>query len=255
MADETKKVDLKKDEATIQDVESEVFEDPGAIRSKVTLMLHTKEALKIFMGRKEDKENGIHHIPGISVYAKLLRTIWGACLSGQPFAKYWIQKIEIKLAETEQDLKQFLESLKEHESKSIFNISKSLSVKPVEVELNFATPYTYKVVYCLVLVDEIAAKLITLRHLALIPTSEFNKGIRDARGAMNRLLNSIGGFKPLDITLNDVRERNAKYIEGVEAMGELPDVIVKNKYVPEFSPTRQLNIVGFRRGKKTAKDT
>lgn len=248
MEDEAKTVDLKKDEAnqTIQDVESEVFEDPGAIRSEVTLLLHTKEALKIFMGRKEDKENGIHHIPGVSVYAKLLRTIWGSCLAGNPFAKFWIQKVEVKLKETEEDLRQFLEDLKEHESiSSQLNISKSLSVKPVEVKLSFATPYTYKVVYCLVLLDEIAAKLITLRHLALISPLEFSKGIRDSRGAMNRLLNSIGGFKPLEITLNDVRERNAKYMEGVEAMGELPEVIVKNKYVPEFSPIKKLNKIKF----------
>lgn len=239
------------DEDEIKDVNIEAFETPGTIKSEVSLLLHTKEALKIFMGRKENKAEGVHHIPGISVYAKLLRVIWGACLGGNPFAKYWIQKIEVVLAESEADLKTFLADLEEQVAIPRLKISKSLSVNPIEVKLNFATPYTYKVVYCLGMLDEIVAKLITLRHMALISPVEFDRGLRDSRGAINRVLNTIGGFKPIDVTLNDARDRNEKYMEAVALMGELPELIVKNQYTPEFFPTRNLKIAGFGRRRKS----
>ncbi len=236
--------------ATDPSSSSEPFEDPGSIKSDVSLMLHSKEALKIFMGRKENKQEGIHHIPGVSVYAKLLRTIWGSCLAGNPFAKYWIKKIEEKLKESEEDLQAYFDQLEKYQPPSArLNISKSISVKPVEVKLNFATPYTYKVVYCLVLFDEIVTKLITLRHIALISPYEFDRGVRESRGAINRVLNAIGGFKPVEITLNDVREGNKTYLEAVELMGELPEIIIKNQYTPEFFPTRKLTIAGFGRRK------
>jgi integrating conjugative element protein (TIGR03761 family) len=247
-----KKEDQKKVEnAKNLGFNSEPFEDPGSIKSDVSLMLHSKEALKIFMGRKENKEEGVHHIPGVSVYAKILRTIWGSCLSGNPFAKFWIQKLEEKLEESESDLQDYFDRLEE-QYKSVssrLNIRKSISVKPVEVKLNFATPYTYKIVYCLVLFDEIVTRLITMRHIALISPVEFDRGVRDCRGSINRVLNVIGGFKPAEVTLNDVRERNDVYLEAVELMGELPEIIVKNQYTPEFFPTRKLTIAGFGRRK------
>lgn len=231
----------------------ETFEDPGSIKSDVSLMLHSKEALKIFMGRKENKAEGIHHIPGVSVYAKLLRTIWGSCLAGNPFAKYWIKKIEEKLDESKEDLQAYFDQLEQQQPVSKrLNISKSISVKPVKVNLNFATPYTYKVVYCLVLFDEIVTKLITLRHIALISPVEFDRGVKESRGAINRVLNAIGGFKPIALTLNDVREGNETYLEAVELMGELPEIIVKNQYTPEFFPTRKLTIAGF--GRRSPKE-
>ncbi|WP_165395076.1 PFL_4669 family integrating conjugative element protein [Thiomicrorhabdus indica] len=228
----------------------EEINEPGVIKSDVSIELHTKEALKIFMGRKEDATAGIHHIPGVSVYAKLLRVIWGACLAGNPYAKWWIMKIEERLKETETDLSSLLEDInKQHDVVAgRLNIAKSLSVKPVKVELNFATPYTYKIVYCLVKLDEITARLITLRHISLISPGEFDRKIKESRGAINRVLNEIGGFKPFDLTLNDVRENTAAYAEAVEVMGGLPEVIVKNQYTPEFFPTKNLKIAGF--GKK-----
>lgn len=232
---------------------SEDFKEPGAIKSDASLKLHTKEALKIFMGRKEDKASGVHHIPGMSVYAKLLRVIWGSCLAGNPFAKWWIQKVETKLKETENDLAAYLKEINEQHDivAGRLNIAKSLSVKPVKVELNFATPYTYKIVYCLVMLDEITARLITLRHMALISPKDFDKGIRDCRGSINRVLNEIGGFKPLEVTLNDVRDRSESYLEAVEQMGELPEEIANNKYTPELFPTKKLKIAGFGKKKVT----
>ena len=259
MKDDTSEAKMKtgNDEAPkVKRLENEPVESPGSIKSDVSLLLHTKEALKLFMGRKEDKTLGVQHIPGVSVYAKLLRVIWGSCLAGDPFARFWIQKFEIKLAEAELDLKQYLEGLLQQQEDSILkrlNISKSLSVKPVEVHLSFATPYTYKIVYCLILLDEIVAKLITLRHMALISPVEFDRGIRDSRGAIHRMLSGIGGFKPMGVTLLDARERNAKYIEAVEIMGELPEVILANKYTPEFFPTKKLKIAGFGRRRKVNK--
>lgn len=250
-----KKEGMERQAVTNVGSSSEPFEDPGSIKSDVSLMLHSKEALKIFMGRKEDKIEGVRHIPGISVYAKLLRTIWGSCLAGNPFAKHWIQKIEAKLAESEEDLQAYFDELKQHQPTSVrLNISKSISVKPIEVKLNFATPYTYKVVYCLVLFDEIVTKLITLRHIALISPVEFDRGVKESRGAINRVLNAIGGFKPMEITLNDVREGNEVYLEAVKLMGELPEAIVKNQYTPEFFPTRKLTIAGFGRSRSKSKE-
>lgn len=235
---------------------SNVQEDPGQIVTEKKLTLHTKEALKIFYGRKADPENGVREIPGLPIYATLLRSIWTACLSGDPYARWWIQTLEMRLNEADEDLKHVTEEIDVIASKVTkhINLSESEATDPVEVSLNYASPYMFLIVYRLIDVDALIAKMINLRHMAIISPAQFDHYKKHVTGTINRILLALRGYKNVGVTDSDMHEANAKAKEAIEAMGQLPEDILNGKYVPEHMPTKTVRVFGFNKPKQNAKE-
>ncbi|MBD3611394.1 MAG: DUF1845 family protein, partial [Hydrogenovibrio crunogenus] len=116
-------------------------ENPGVVSSEKSLTLHTKEALKIFKGRKADPENDVREIAGLPIYATMLKNIWRACLAGDPYAIWWIQKIEKVIKESDSDLNKLNEEVKEltKPMSDRIDLSKSEATNPVTVQINYAS--------------------------------------------------------------------------------------------------------------------
>ncbi len=223
------------------------LEDPGTIITEKTLTLHTKEALKIFKGRRADPENGIKDIPGLAIYGTMLRNIWGSALSGDLYAQWWIQKLEKNLKNSEADfarVQQELDGLKSKVADRI-DLSKSEATDPVTVDVSYATPYMYLIVYRLIDVDHLIANLITLRHIAIINPAEFEQYRKNIAGSLQAVLLGLRGFKPTGVTVEDVEENNARYKDAISKLGELPDDIKSGKFVPEHMPRKSVKIFGF----------
>lgn len=223
------------------------LEDPGTIVTSKTLTIHTKEALKIFKGRRADPENGVKDIPGLAIYGTMLRNIWGAALSGDLYAHWWIQKLESNLKQSESDFRKVqkeLDALKDKVADRI-DLSKSEATDPVKVDVSYATPYMYLIVYRLIDVDDLIANLITLRHIAIINPSEFERFRKNIVGSMQAILVGLRGFKPTGVTIEDVEDNNARYKDAVSKLDELPDDIKAGQFIPEHMPRKSVKIFGF----------
>jgi len=229
------------------------MQNPGVVSSEKTLTLHTKEALKIFKGRKADPENDIREIAGLPIYATMLKNIWRACLSGDPYATWWIYKIEKLIKESESDLKKLNNEIQNliKPLDDRIDLSKSEATNPVTVQINYASPYMYKVTYLLIDIDRIIANMLTLKHMAIISPSAFDQYRKNATGAMNRTLLSFRGFKSTGVTIDDINKNNEKAQEAIKAMGQLPEIILAGDYKPEFLPTQsKVKVMGFNKKPK-----
>lgn len=64
---------------------------------------------------------------------------------------------------------------------------------------------------------------------------------------MNRTLLSFRGFKSTGVTVDDINANNEKAQEAIQAMGQLPELILSGEYKPELLPTpSKVKIMGFR---------
>lgn len=227
------------------------LEDPGNIVTEKTLTLHTKEALKIFKGRRADPENGVKDIPGLSIYGTMLRHIWGCAVGGDLYAQWWIQKLETNLKNTEADYRKVQEELEALKNKVAgqIDLSKSEATDPVPVNVSYATPYMYLIIYRLIDLDNLIATLITLRHIAIINPAQFELYRKNISGSMQTILQGLRRFKQTGVIMDDVKDNNARYQKAVSEYGELPDDIKSGKYVPEHMPKKSVKIFGF--GTKT----
>jgi len=225
-------------------------ENPGVIASEKSLTLHTKEALKIFKGRRADPENDVREIAGLPIYATMLKNIWRSCLAGDVYAVWWIQKIEKVIHESESDLNKLIKEIDDltKPMSDRIDLSRSEATNPIKVQINYASPYMYKVIYLLIDIDRIISKMLTLKHMAIISPAAFDQYRKNVTGTMNRTLLTFRGFKPTGVTAEDIKENNAKAKEAFDAMGKLPDLILAEEYKPEFFPTRsKVKILGFKK--------
>ncbi|MBE0469802.1 MAG: TIGR03761 family integrating conjugative element protein [Methyloprofundus sp.] len=220
--------------------------NPGLIRTDKSLNLHTKVGLMIFKGRAGDKEAGIAEIPGLPIYADMLKRVWAAALAGDIYANWWIQKLEDNLQKAKDVTRSIDDELNEVFTgvSDRIDLGKSEATKPVEVDIEFASPYTYLVVYNLIEIDRIAAKMINLRHIALITPDEFERYRKNLTSTMRRILLDLRGFRATGCSLEDYNNKTARYTEASEAMGEPPKSIVN--FTPIHLPTKtKKRILGF----------
>lgn len=237
----------KVDQTTIPLKPKPDLENPGSIIAEKTLTLHTKESLKIFKGRRADQESGVKDIPGLSIYGTMLRHIWGCALSGDLYAQFWIQKLEMNLKNTEADYRKVHEELEALKAKVAgqIDLSKSEATDPVPVNVSYSTPYMYLIIYRLIELDTLIATLITLRHIAIINPAQFDHYRKNIVASMQNILNGLRRFKSTGVILDDVKDGNARYQKAVSEHGELPDDIKSGKYVPEHMPRKSIKILGF----------
>lgn len=242
-----RKATAKTNPVATNDKPAPKLEDPGTIVTEKTLTLHTKEALKIFKGRRADPENGIKDIPGLSIYGTMLRFIWSCAVSGDLYAQWWIQKLEINLKNTEADYRKVQAELEELKTKLAdrIDLSKSEATDPVLVNVSYATPYMYLIIYRLIDLDNLVATLITLRHIAIINPAQFEHYRKNIAGSMQTILQALRRFKQTGVILEDVQDGNARYQKAVSEHGDLPADIKSGKYVPEHMPRKSVRIFGF----------
>lgn len=230
---------------------------PGFIDAEKKLTLHTRQALSIFYGRREDPENDVKEIRSVQMYASQIKTIWLDAVDGNPFARLWIHKLEAGLKSTMKDideLKGYADEITKPYEGSI-NLADSEAVSPVSVTINYASPYSYQIIFLLINIDMTLARLITLKHMGLLTPKDFDNKREWIMSSFNSCLNSINGYKSFKgITDADVKNNTGDTAEAVNVMGKLPEFITSGKYIPELMPTKsRAKIMGFRRSKASEK--
>lgn len=230
---------------------------PGHIESTKELTLHTRQALKVFTGRKSDPENDVAEIKGMQIFTSLIKTIWLDAIDGNPYALYWLYKLEKTLKETEDDIATQKIQINEitNPYKGSIDISTSESTKPVTVTINYASPYSYKLVLLLINIDHLIAQMITLKHMGLLTPKKFEQIRKNIVGAFYRCMYAVTKYKSVKgLTNDDIKAGSAKFVEAKEAMGPLPELITSGSYTPELMPlTQKPKVMPFNKPKQSSK--
>jgi integrating conjugative element protein (TIGR03761 family) len=111
-----------------------------------TMLLHTKEAFRLFMGRRKDPDGKYQPIIGIKFCAAALRSFWVQTAHDNPYADWALLRASQGLQQYGQELQQmtdtYLGKLRQMEAKGLsFSVLKSAD--PKSVSLQFTSPYGY----------------------------------------------------------------------------------------------------------------
>lgn len=226
-------------------------EQPGHISADIELTLHTRQAVKVFHGRKADPENDVVEIKGMQIFTGLIKRIWLDLMDGNPYARWWIYKLEVALKETEQDIeqvKELVDGIVKPYQKTL-DLSKSEATKPVTVTISYASPYSYKLVYLLIEIDQLIAKMITLKHIGMVTPAHFEQIRKNLMGAFYRCMYSVTKYRSIQgLSDSDITDNTEPAQQAIELMGQLPELIASGDYVPELMPIQsKVKIMGFRR--------
>ena len=144
------------------------------IHTTTTIILHTRHAVFLFLGRKD--EDSKKRIAGLNRYAIKLKLAWADVKKGDPWANHFLLQAEEKLEVANQELKEAAAQLKRYELDG-FRITQPKTSAPVTKIISSPTPYPYKVGQLIVRADALIAQILTLRHNGFIH-DEDSKNLR-----------------------------------------------------------------------------
>lgn len=158
------------------------------------MLVHTRHALRLFVGRGRDPEGKLSRIPGAKNVGAALRTLWLLSHQDHPYAdwrllltEHEIDDILEQLAQATQAAQARIDRLKE----SGLHLSILKSREPAKVGLGFRSPYGYMITRLVMAFDLHVRVVKTLTGRNLISAAEerdmINERLRAIRACFERV--------------------------------------------------------------------
>lgn len=209
---------------------------PGALRGEVWLTIQTYQAQSLIRGRRAADDKPA--IIGLIGFADRLKSIWQAVRFDDPYADWWLLKVEGSIA----DIRAQLRSLQQRmdafvtESNSSLEFAVAQSSQPQRVSLQFASPYAFRAAQLLGEYDRLMCTGMTLHHLGIEIPTDLVEQVTGSGRWVRRVFAVPQGYHCLDIRRFDIRQGTSAAIKAKERMGEIPLDILSGARLPSLRP-------------------
>jgi integrating conjugative element protein (TIGR03761 family) len=208
---------------------------PGVLRGEVWLTVQSHHARRLILGRAATMEKPA--IVGLVGFADRLRVIWNAARADDPYADWWLIKIDEALQRARSRIKREQAVLDECiEQRSALQIKVVTSSKPYRVALNFANPYAYWGAHLIAEFDTTARTILTAKHVGLISGNLAEQSLHGCAGAIRSLFAVPLGYRVLRIDRKAVKAGGKTALEAAEFMGELPQPVLLGEHSAALTP-------------------
>ena len=208
---------------------------PGALQGEVWLTIQTYQAQSLIHGRRA--VDGKPAIIGLIGFADRLKSLWQAIRFDDPYADWWLLKVEEGIADTRAQLRtlqQRMEGLVASNGALEFAIAQSS--RPQRVSLQFANPYAFRAAQLLGQYDQLMCTDMTLRHLGIDMPGDLVDQVAGCGRWVRRVFALPQGYHCLEISRADIRQGTPVVVKARERMGEIPEDILCGARLPSLRP-------------------
>jgi integrating conjugative element protein (TIGR03761 family) len=211
---------------------------PGALRSEVWLMLQTRHAQQVFTGRKASAEKP--YIIGLTRFGAILSQLQVCVLADDPYADWWLLKVEEALEQAADEIKALRERVEEQLRQTPgMEVKIAETLQAVRVPLQFRNPYAYSAARILADFDTLVRGVLTARHIGLMDRREAERCMTLGARALRRAMGAALGYKYEGVKREDLREGNAKAQKARERMDDVPPEILDGRRRARHAPERR----------------
>ncbi len=211
---------------------------PGALRSEVWLNLQTRHAQQVFMGRKASAEKP--YIVGLTRFGAILSQLQVCVLADDPYADWWLLKVEEALEQAAEEIKALRERVEERLRQTPgMEVKIAETLQAVRVPLQFRNPYAYSAARVLADFDTLVRGVLTARHIGLMDRREAERCMLMGARALRRAMGTALGYKYEGVKREDLHEGNAKAQKARERMGDVPPEILDGRRRARHAPERR----------------
>ncbi len=236
--------DSHPDQADAISMPKDVRQKPGAIHTNGSMLLHTKQAHRLFYGRRRNEAENTHMVVGLIRFAANVSLCWKAAEEDDPYADLALLNIETayneavkSLDETQNELAELLESMNNIE----INISQS--IKPVEVFLSFSVPWGFRGANLLAKFDQIVKMGLSARHVGLLMDDESHRLLHSQRKLVRKVFTQSLSWNQSGVTRNDFAANNKVVQRAIEKHRgrEIPADVLRGDRRAVLAPAIRIN--------------
>jgi len=207
----------------------------GHLAGEVCLAVHSHQALRLIWGRRRTAQKP--PISGLIAFASGVNAIWQAAEGGDPYALWWLTKIEAGIEQCRAYLNdQFEEIGYLYPDSEILAVDTAESEQPYRVRLAFSNPYAYRAAHMLGEYDVLVRTCYTLTFVGAGEPAELQTIVARAGHHIRRVFAIPQRFKACAIDRDDIRQDNQRAQRAVQLMGPLPEDILNGETNPVFMP-------------------
>jgi len=235
---------------------SDSFSGPGPLRGTSQLILETRKGQMIFEGRRPDPDKNKAAIIGLRTFASYLRIIWDTATNNDPYADWWLLKVERELEAKEQWINNKYEEYKKILGQ-FDNLSHEVahSISPIRRELKFSIPYSYRGAMLLMKHDELVKIIMTANHVGLVESKRAHKDMAHSAKAARTAFQAVTGYRFTGVTRDDIYANNKIAEKAAELMGPCPTGILDDEVFPKFESGKSMIMRKLRQKKQNSVST
>lgn len=209
----------------------------GALRSKITLTLHTYHAARLWWGRGVD--SGKPQIIGMRQFLFLTGAIQRNVTRDDPYADHWMLKVDAKLADVRETLNELMAESERLMSliPEELTIEENVNQKPFSTQVYTGGQQGWLAVVLLTDFDRAARNILLAAHTSFITQNEAYRLLRQANQTMRGMCafpQRYPGYS--GVTRDDFAANNAKAREAKEKYGELPKEVLEGTLRSPYAP-------------------
>ncbi|EJB7651107.1 TIGR03761 family integrating conjugative element protein [Salmonella enterica] len=220
----------------------------GALRSSLTIELHTRHAIQLWQGREgHEKRKGEKggrkkgrkwRIIGMPFFLHLVTVMSDATRRDDPFADERMLKLETLFTEGDTLVGSMIRELDTvlHDLPRRISLSSVSSVSPVNIGVFSSTPVGYRCVWLLVGFDQLAMLASQAWHYGLISHTQREKYLNGASAAVRRVFGIALGYKRTGVTRMDVLKNTPLAQEAERVMGPVSEDVLWGRKRSSWSP-------------------
>jgi len=199
--------------------------DTGDEPSSVYLNIRTAVAGRLVKGRP--RSDGKPAILGLLGFADRLRLVWDEANKTDPFARWWLCKVERAILESDS----YLQADRAEMAKRIGDTG-SLSLDPgagrtcERIPLRFTCPYAYWAARLVGDLDELIIKLDLATRLGIELKSASARTRQAAERAIRRCFCSVQGYAAYGVTDSALADAQPSARDAEKALGKVPPAIL-----------------------------
>lgn len=212
-----------------------LIEQPGDLRSETRMTIQTRQAQKLVVGRKS--ADHVEPIIGLLDFGRRMKLIWLSAEADDPFADWFLIKIEQSLTESQALIQAKTDWLNARLGEIRgFEIQVAQSLQPLQVPIYFQNPYGYMGAYLIADYDALARSVFTARHIALIDRAVAEQLLQVTGKAIRRTFNLAGQWKFTGVTREDVLAQTSNALRASDLLGVCPEPILSKTQRAKISP-------------------
>lgn len=212
----------------------QVRERPGRLTTQGTITLQSRQAHRLFYGRRADKAAGQYPIVGLVRFAKLVGDIWNAAADDDPYADMVLLEIETAHEDAARAVADQITAVQALIAEQMEGIDVEIvhSIKPAKLDIQFYSPWAYRAAILLTRFDQLVLLCLTARKVGLMLDDDWDSVVVRCGTRIRHMFELSRRWLATGVTRDDIAANNqvaqradAKYSEQQQMLVMVDDVV------------------------------